>query len=958
MDLKYGNFSSLEAAFCALIKARLAQPLERTLVITPSGALGRYLSALLARNLGGVMNVYFNKLSAVSAAIDKEINPGAEPLLSSDALQDFVLKNILERKGKVNRSLVTSMKATLRDMADALVDAEVLRAHAEEGLFDNEADTAYILNLTDIYEAYYDELALVKGYRTYREFFNGVLKAVDSCKYLASFSEIIFYGFYEFTGLQLELFNKIKTRYKTTVFTPYEDIAACAYSKKFFETNFMGGAQNSSALPPVKTGFESLFNPSAAPAQPVRALKIFSAKTPKEELRLAAKEILRLTACGEYKFADIALTARSMNLYTRHLKGVFEEHHIPLNTVIPAPLLSTPLAVFCNNLLNISINNFYKQDVLSIITSPYFSRKNHWRALVETSCVERDYDHWADLITPKNKHYEPGFLSWLREINEDAAALYAQNTWEFLAGKAEAVLDKFTDISIFTEEESAVFTQFKAIIDDLKNFTPVREGASEGEFLDELAYALKNAALNKVYGAELGVSAGDVMTLRAQSFKVVFLLGMNEKLFPEVPTEDPLLKDRFRKILLGAQGFWINQKLARHDEEKMLFYFTLNLAREKVFCTYHQSADGVKPAVISLYILELARALGLVLAQDVRPEEDELLLTKSEMSALLSTLENPLQNYALSGIDAHEYQKTFDMCAAINGSGALTPYDGLVKGVTAKKAFSPTALQTLAACPMKYFFTRVLKVKEPDSMLNRGALNADDAGLLYHKTLEIFYKENKPLEDVLAEVFAEDAYKNYGIYPVVWQVIRAAARQTLSSFTEKDAENMNGFQPAFFELEAAGTYENINLYGHIDRLDTRPGQFRVIDYKKQQKGNKTLTEKDLFKTNLLQPMIYLILAAGLTETKNLQAESFNFLNIERGVFMQTLNAAYAREIKQKFDKYLQQLTALITRGVFYLREGDHCEFCSFGAVCRKGHAQTKLRARSAPEAKRLEEFRP
>lgn len=949
------------------------------MLVTPSGMLSRYLQKILTEELGSTANIFFHKFSSLGAVIDGEIEGEKKPLFSSAPLQDFLLKNILERSGRVNRDVAPALKASLRDAADSLVNPDTVRDIAAEGAFGSDDDTRKIINFFDIYDAYYDEISSVPGYRSYKQFYGGVLSAAQSSAFLASFEEIIFYGFYEFTGTQLELFNQIRSRFKVTFFSPYENRAACAYSKKFFETNLIGSAQNITVLPSANFA-PSLFNPEAAPSAETNFKPyLFSAATAEDELFFTAKQILMLVESGKYKFSDIAVTARAADIFPS-AERVFSDNLIPLNTVSSRPLFLHPLAVFCSNILNISINNFEKDTVLSIITSPYFAIKNNWRALAETSCAERDWEQWQTLITPKNKFYDPAFPDWLTDVKKAADRLHSAAPWAELCVQANAMLDKFTNAEIFNEEEIAIFASVKAAIRELEKFSLVRPAAKKGEFLEELFYALKTARQDTVSGAQKGVTFADVMSLRGQRFKAVFILGLNDGLFPMPAREDPFLPDRFRRVLRDVCGGWLNEKLERYAEEKMLFYFALSSAKEKLFCSCHKGEGG---GAESLYFVELARAFSMDIKKDIflLPQKEaskygafsQNLLTKKEFSLLISGAQDAVKLYREAGFDFSGKEKNVEMSALLKSDGPFNAYDGNTAEdafvSAAKKGFSPTALQALSACPQKYFFNRVLGVKEPDALLSRAALNADDAGTLYHECLEKVYSAllgqdlseaiilNK-FEEVFGELFHAEKYKDFGVYPVAWRVIAARAKETLSAFLKNDFQNMEGFKPAFFETEAEGIYEGVKLKGKIDRIDLRGEEYRIIDYKKSQKGNKTLTQKDIFLKNLLQPLVYLIMTFSCPETRGRQAESFKFLNIENGAFAQTLSVAYAaEELMDKFSAYLKLLCGVLKSGEFFFCEGDHCAFCAFSRVCRKEHGKSRYRAKNSAAGKKIEEFK-
>ena len=66
---------------------------------------------------------------------------------------------------------------------------------------------------------------------------------------------------------------------------------------------------------------------------------------------------------------------------------------------------------------------------------------------------------------------------------------------------------------------------------------------------------------------------------RGQSFRALFILGLNEGVFPRTIREDAFLRDRDRETLERDLGFKVNPKLAGFDEEKLVFTLLVNAAK-------------------------------------------------------------------------------------------------------------------------------------------------------------------------------------------------------------------------------------------------------------------------------------------------------------------------------------------------------------------------------------------
>src|ERR1700676_3804835 len=105
----------------------------------------------------------------------------------------------------------------------------------------------------------------------------------------------------------------------------------------------------------------------------------------------------------------------------------------------------------------------------------------------------------------------------------------------------------------------------------------------------------------------------DVMTARGLSFDAVFVLGLNEKLFPRLIREDPFLSDAARSGLAQALGCRLSRKMDGFQEEKLLFELATTSARKTLHLSCQRSDEEGKALVVSLYLHDFLKKAGLTL---------------------------------------------------------------------------------------------------------------------------------------------------------------------------------------------------------------------------------------------------------------------------------------------------------------------------------------------------------
>ncbi|MBI4124617.1 MAG: PD-(D/E)XK nuclease family protein [Deltaproteobacteria bacterium] len=173
--------------------------------------------------------------------------------------------------------------------------------------------------------------------------------------------------------------------------------------------------------------------------------------------------------------------------------------------------------------------------------------------------------------------------------------------------------------------------------------------------------------------------------------------------------------------------------------------------------------------------------------------------------------------------------------------------------------FSPSQLETYAACPFKYFANRVLGI--PQQKECSPELDADDRGTLFHDSMEIFMRENAELflearenrdrEPLLLEKLGETVAavfeKSKGTYPYghpeLYEHLKQKTLHQATLVLQKELEQARNLsaplEPAHFEWtfgkgkSSPFEMEGLRLGGRIDRIDIDPktGHFLVLDYK-------------------------------------------------------------------------------------------------------------------------------
>ncbi len=1016
MRLFTGSFRALEEHFINFISKEKQNPLDKALVVLPSRRLQNSLSKALARKSGFVCAVDFVDFEGLAASLNAYSPDKANALLPANALQNFIIKDILNKYSSLppSRGYRSLFKAAFRDLIAAEITVKDLLFLRESDELPSQEQKNQLSEFIVCYDQYLRQIRK-DGFDTYGDFFKKAAAAVKNNEYLNSFKYIIFYGFYDLTALQYNIFREIAADFEVSLYFPYLDTPAYAFVKNFYEGSIVPLARYREALPqgtsPLCQAAQNIFI-SSNPETENLAIRIIGVSGIRDEVSAAAKEILALKEKHDISFGEIALFARSMDPYKYDIPSIFARNNIPVNYSFEIPLLSHPFAAYIYNLLNLGRNNFYSADAAAVLASPYFKAgRREWRDLIRNSGITGGLAQWSGLadlyINSKNEEDKRLYRDNAAQITQTIQALAKfypaleeAGDFELLAGRANSFIDAFTREDI-EDYERNILEKIRKIISQTASFSQVRRRAQKGEFLDELLWAIKEETFNKTAQYSDGVQAADIMALRGQRFKAAVFLGMNEGLLPATPAPDPILKEEYR-VLLQKIGFLIHNQSERYFEEKLLFSLALSSVEEKCSFIFERSGDDGKTKIPSLYLSRLAQNAGKnVKRPDLslsRRESEKLaqwpfeLLNQDEVSAL-AALKFPSAKQALYTAFNPEARPDTLLESQLEKapflafkSPGLNAYDGIIGRSNAlaekiqSRGLSPSNLRSLWLCPASYMFKNIIRSNEPPEY-DRAKIPANAKGTLHHEILQKFYiyiTKNKLLDKLFAgtagDIFEEfsnsiltaERYKEYGLYPLVWKDLCKDIKKNLRHLIEADLPvlQQNNLTPSFFEyhLEAEADFDGVKLklHGETDRIDINKETLfcRVVDYKSGKENASML--KAIFEKGVLQPPLYMLMI-NESEDKNLQgckAQSASLLAVEEdGNPEKSFSISEYEAVKTFFEQAVKYRLELAHEGLFIITPcEDACKYCAFADICRKDHGPSLRRAGLSAQAVKLRSF--
>ncbi|MCC2640148.1 MAG: uncharacterized protein K0S45_561 [Nitrospira sp.] len=1059
---------TLESALVRdLLILKTQDPQAALALIVPSDQLRRYLKSLLVLKHGlALLNVHILSFHQLALHLDRERHSSGETHDRNGRVElvtDVFFEHLLQHLGQRNVPYTEALRlshlppgawaalwASLRDLKDASVDSAVALRAVEEGQFLPE-DHDKLKGLFTLYAALKNgSAALDVGSPDDLAAF--VTKHVAASPFLQGLTRLCYYGSYDLTQTQLTLLETLSASFEVAVYFPVNEQPVYGFARRFLERHLYPMAEGS------RNNLSASSKDDLLDRQPKLhvSVEVSNCAGMVDELALVCKQILSLVETNGYRFDEIGVAGRTLVPYQTDLKRTFDQHRIPFVSSATLPLLQEPAVKTLFHLAQLKVSGLYRPAMMEVVTSPWSRRMtikeggpdlrpDLWRPAVEALGIHRGEDEWRrlaqfgnpDILGEQDEEQRTGSIGplpidaaqlrllWGRisEVIDDVKRLPEQGGYGDLTNAFLSLAEKHLTVLTKASQPIDPASQWE-IAGDLSEalsgvFTQLRELDRLGmdvtweEWTDTLMQVLERTTYAIAPPSHRGVQVLDAMAARGLGFRALFIIGMNEKLFPRFIHEDGFLRDRHRLILSETLGYKIDQKLQGYGEETLLFELLRSSASERLYLSYQRADAAGRPLAPSTYLdqfdgLSAASATQAVFALPRRWQDRAglalfvpPLLTREEL-----TVSTVLQGRDVStllerfGRDGLLFSHGLEAQAAIESDEpALSAYDGMLAGSTShwakvsREGFSPTALENYARCPFRYFAGQVLGL-QPMREIPSMELSPSAMGQLCHDALRLAYpalvRRGWPTTMLSEEVVMEesqravaqafDAYERiHGAgYALTWQLAQERVELLVRAAIASDREEAlaSGFIPIGFEIDARGSLPDragrdpVLLRGRWDRVDRQAasGALRVIDYKYRAGDRIEAKDRSLLQAALrgvrLQPALYTLMAAGLTpgDPQGALPEQVDFLYLLPEGTPAVERVSFAASTWQgpsgpMLAKTLHDLLDGLRAGRHFILPDTYCDHCEFSTACRRAHRLSWWRAYRSSQTRGLRELR-
>lgn len=616
-----------------------------------------------------------------------------------------------------------------------------------------------------------------------------------------------------------------------------------------------------------------------------------------------------------------------------------------VNVTMGFPLKSTPVTGLMEHIFDLQRRirkygdafTFYYQTVQSILHHPYIQfickvdAENISQKIISENkiFVEQDLFSSNDVLSmifrpcPEIDQFVAYLLEMLRKMCSEVKNLSTDDDkfdteYDFLY-QYYIVLNRLNDVIKNTPEVAEI--SLDTLVRIIKQFTAGLIIPFEGEPLE-------------------GLQIMGTLETRGLDFENLIVCSFNEGSFPKRSAKNSFIPYNLRKAF----------ELPTAENQDIIsaynFYRLIQRAK-RIYFLYDSRAEGGQTGEKSRFAYQLNYHYGIKFKE-----------------------KNITYDIHFPETKAISVEKTADVMAKLK---KFTEKD--IEG----KAFSASSLNNYIDCPLKFYFSQIERVEEPDEVEEN--IEANMFGTLLHEVMEYVYKPfvgktvhatdldailKHPLyiDKLIRNAFADKYFQKKneeivleGNYLLVGKVIEKYVRQLLAydksqaPFTYIDSEK----KEHYFLPILDGKY-TVHLKGIIDRVEQKEDTVRVIDYKT---GYGELKFKDLdevFEHNaekrpkyILQTFLYCLLYRKYTENQKMipliyyvkkifklefSTEIYQKSEKNQRVLLEDFSD-YEEEFKVKMQSLFEEIYHPSVPFV-QCENTEPCKYCSFDVICRRG----------------------
>ena len=635
----------------------------------------------------------------------------------------------------------------------------------------------------------------------------------------------------------------------------------------------------------------------------VENIELFLAKNEYSEIEMVAKNIQKLIRNNYLKYNDIAIITKNLETYSSLVRAIFRKYEIPvfidekrdLNQNVIVQYILSIFEIFNRNYSSEAVFSYIKLGFCDIEQDEIFKLENYctkwgikqskWKRPftyeIDDSNKKQEIEHLEELrkniITPiLNLHEEIRKGKTVKEITKAVYAfLQEQKVEEKIALKMKELQEK--DLMELVQEYK---TSYQIVLDIFDEMVQIFENdkITINQYSKIFKIGLKNSGLGKIPGTQDQVIFGNVDRSRSHKVEVVFIIGLNDGVFPSPQKDEGFLNDEDREKLKQNGIELAKGSIENLYEDNFNIYKAFTTAEKKIYLSYASTDQDGKSLRASILVNKIKRIFPkLKENSDILNKSYEVVnpvITYEELIENIAKLKNKEEVDEIWYAIYKYYQKQNDWneklqedLEALNYTNLPNPIqkENLAKLYGNTLHTSISRLEKYRSCPFSYYLQYGLKLKEKEEL----KIKSFNTGSFMHETIDEFFEyvnqeninlaelEENQIYEIVSRIIEENLnlsrnviFKTTAKYKLLVirlkKIVSKALKYIIQTIIYSDFEikgteiefGKNGtYRPIILNLEDG---KRIEITGKIDRIDTakKDGKdyLRIIDYKSSAKN--------------------------------------------------------------------------------------------------------------------------
>jgi len=666
-------------------------------------------------------------------------------------------------------------------------------------------------------------------------------------------------------------------------------------------------------------------------------VSIFSAANIYTEVENTARDIVRLCRDRGMRYRDIAVASRNLTEYEKLIGVIFTEYGIPyfidrkrdINSHPLIQLILSVLGIFIHNWSYDAVFRYLKTGLTGIDRESVDVLENYVLACGIRGKRWMQDENWDFRVSQglgdgKMNVYEQNMLATVddtrrrivkplmdfrsktkgrRKTREICTALY-----EFLydIGIPERIEKRVDEFKASGEldlanEYGQIWNIVMEVLDQIVEVMGDYNTNTE-RFQKVLTIGFGEYKIGLIPPALDQVLVGSIERSKNHEISALYILGVNDGIFPAVSDNEGILSDKDRQNLRSRGVELAKDTRAKTFEEQYLIYTALTTAGRYLRLSYpiaDHKGRSMRPSIIISRLKKVFPNIceySSFINNDTDKDNMELIAAPAPtFNQLLSAVRRQAEGFKVNLLwwDVYRWymgnEEWKEKCLTVLSGLSYSNQAGAISPDRAKKLYgspvysSISRFERFAACPFSYYVQYGLKAKERKVF----KLTPPDVGIFMHSVIDRFSKElsernmswreleREQCEEEVSRIVDDLLLKMSGSIlnsSQRYKYLTGRLKRVLTRAVWLIAEHIkrSGFEPLGYEmafgegekfppisLELPGG-EKIHLTGRIDRVDTMETEegtyLRIIDYKS---GNKDFKLSDVYYGLQIQLITYM-----------------------------------------------------------------------------------------------------